>query len=118
MHLSISFVILLLLTLSFGQDPIVELTIAYCPTLETGAGAVVAVNAKTGAWNITRKFTWPDDILGCPAIYDPAVTYDTKNNNLFLMFDEDFGYTIVINTVRYVNLLRVTNSIAVKLYTK
>jgi hypothetical protein len=105
MQLSISLVILLLATYSLGQDPIVELTISYCPTLYTGAGAVVAVNTRTGAWNITRKFSWPEEIFGCPANYDPAVTYDAKNNNLFLMFGEDFGYTIVINTVRYVNIL-------------
>jgi hypothetical protein len=86
----------------FDNDPTVELTIAYCPTLYTGGGATVHVNAKTGQWKIARKFKWPNEIFGCPALYNPTITYDQQNNNLFLMFGDELGFNVVYNTVQYV----------------
>eukprot|EP01116_Phalansterium_solitarium_P011733 TRINITY_DN2749_c0_g3_i1.p1 TRINITY_DN2749_c0_g3~~TRINITY_DN2749_c0_g3_i1.p1 ORF type:complete len:352 (+),score=147.19 TRINITY_DN2749_c0_g3_i1:124-1179(+) len=71
------------------------LTVAYCPTEFTGAGAIVEVNPVTGNFTITGTFKWPSDIIGCPADYDPIVTLDGATSQLYLYFLEDDIVAIV-----------------------
>ena len=53
----------------------ISLTVAFCPTVFSGAGAVLSVDAATGNFSIVGKsFSWPgisDD--GCPVDIDPNV---------------------------------------------
>jgi len=52
-----------------------RLTIAYCPTLTTGAGAIVTVDPQTGTWTIDSTFKWPADIFGCPILVVLIIKY-------------------------------------------
>jgi len=71
------------------------LTIAYCPTLFTGAGALVTVDAATGNWTIKSIFDWPDEIIGCPLIYDAIVTFDVPSGLLYMYFTADDLLTLL-----------------------
>jgi hypothetical protein len=71
------------------------LTVAYCPDEFSGAGAIVSVDPNTGNFVILGKFQWPSDIIGCPADYDPVVTFDTSSGLLYMFFDDADILTVV-----------------------
>jgi len=72
----------------------VYLTVAFCPTAFTGAGAVVKVTTS-GNWSIVGTFTWPTAILGCPALDDPTVTFDSKSGLLYMYFIDETLLTVL-----------------------
>jgi hypothetical protein len=75
------------------------LTVAYCPTAFTGAGALVSVDTSTGAYSIKSTFDWPAEIFGCPALYDPAVTSSKQSKKVYLDFIDEFGLMVELDTV-------------------
>ena len=56
----------------------VYLTIAYCPTPFTGAGAVVQASAATGNFSIESRFTLPGSEIGCPMNTDITFLSDPQ----------------------------------------
>jgi hypothetical protein len=48
----------------------VYLTVAYCPTLSSSAGAVVAVDTAGGNFSVVGVFEFPSDVFGCAADYE------------------------------------------------
>jgi len=77
------------LSLSKAQTGTLTLTVAYCPTEFTGKGAIVQVDPTSGDFTITSKFDWPSDIIGCPALEDPIVTFDDESGDLYMFFDDE-----------------------------
>jgi hypothetical protein len=75
------------------------MTVAYCPTAFTSAGALIQVDPQAGSWKILRKFQWPSQInqQGCLALDDPAMLYDSKTNNIYFDFTELFGLLVELN---------------------
>jgi len=55
------------------------------------------VDPATGAWSIVGQFNWPEEIFGCPILYDPTITFDRASGNLYLDFTDDFGLIITLN---------------------
>jgi len=76
------------------------LTIAYCPSDFTGAGAIVKVDLVKGGWTIVTKFPWPQAINdGCAgsAMDTPAYAVDKPSSTLFLDFVNDFGVLVTLD---------------------
>jgi hypothetical protein len=83
----------------------VFLTVAYCPTPFKGEGAVVKVNAGTGAFDVQHRFHIHDDI-GCPMDVDTVFAADARNHaapppyngrSTHISYTGDAKYSIVSN---------------------
>lgn len=80
-----------------AADPVL-LTVAYCPTDFSSAGAVVSVDPLSGNYTVVGKFDWPPNaVFGCAALYDPTVTFDRATQRLFLDFGDDFGLLLTVD---------------------
>jgi len=98
MALRVIIFLALLLCVAFAQK--ILLTIAYCPTYFTGAGAIVSVDARTGQWTIEKEFKWPSQIQfeGCAGAFDdPAFDFDRSTNVLYLDFVDEFGLLVELD---------------------
>src|SRR3989338_3063020 len=73
------------------------LTVAYCPTPFTSAGAVVSVDTQTGAWQVKGTFQWPSAVFGCAALEDPTVASDPVSGLLFLDLGDSFGEMLTLD---------------------
>jgi len=77
------------------------LTIAYCPTFFSGAGALVSINPQTGAYTIQNTFDWPSEVAGdgCggSAMDSPAYAVDRSSSILYLDFVSDFGLLVALD---------------------
>jgi len=94
---------------TLSQPQSVMLTIAYCPTLTSGEGAIVKVDPMSGNWSIVGRFKWPSAIIGCPA-EDPTVTFDPATNSVFLYFiDESLLVTIDVERAKISNHVTAKN---------
>jgi hypothetical protein len=78
-------------SLALAVSPSIYLTVGYCPSVFSGEGAVVEVNAHTGDINIVKKFSLPPDSLGCPMDEDPNYLTDLKEHTTYLSFGSDWG---------------------------
>jgi len=71
------------------------LTVGYCPTEFTGAGGIVEVDPHSGSFTVLGTFQWSSDVIGCPALEDPIVTFDDSQQQLYLFFLDDMVVTIL-----------------------
>ena len=91
------FLVLLLLLLC-GQSKTVYMTVMYCPTYFSSAGAVVAVDTETNATSIVGKFKWPiGDQDECSLLVSPAVSFDRPSGRVWLDFGSDFGKNLAVD---------------------
>jgi len=74
------------LNLNSTQTGKLYLTVAYCPTLVSSAGAVFEVDVSSGAVTKVGDFKWGSNVAGCPAYMVPTVATDTSKGNLYLYF--------------------------------
>ena len=77
------------------------LTVAYCPTAFTSAGAVVAIDTQTGDWTVKGTFNWPQAVFGCVALEDPTVTSDPGSGMLYLDFIDEFALLAKLDLVTF-----------------
>ena len=63
-----------------AADDAVFLTVAYCPDLFSGMGAVVRVNHTDGAFTIQGKFALPSSSIGCPMNEDVNYFSDVRRS--------------------------------------
>ena len=65
-----------------ATDDAVYLTVAYCPDLFSGMGAVVRVNHTDGAFTIQGKFALPSSSIGCPMNEDVNYFSDVRHRDV------------------------------------
>ena len=74
------------------------LTVGYCPTLFSGAGAIVEVDSNLGSWEILGTFKWPGEMfVGCPALLSPTVTVDQERETVALQVLSDQNYLVEVS---------------------
>lgn len=79
--------------------PFADLLVAYCPTDTTGAGAIVRVDASSGATSIVGTFAWPSTIFGCVLDYDPTYAVDPSRPGVIALdFTDEFGFFIELDS--------------------
>jgi len=88
-------VLLYCATLVVGQTGSLVLTVAFCPSVFTGKGATIQVDPSSGKFDILGTFDWPADIIGCPLIEDPTVTFDTPSGLLYMYFIDESLLVVV-----------------------
>ena len=69
----------------------VYLTVAYCPSVFSGEGAVVKVDPHTGNFEVVKKYAMPADMIGCPMNSDPNFFTDASKQTTYLSFSSDWG---------------------------
>lgn len=99
-HLFFSFFFLSSFLTSAAPVGSLYLTVAYCPTAFTGAGAIVKVDPIQGNFTIVHRFSWPEAIFGCIANYDPSTSFDVVDNRIMLDFTEQFGLLVEIDPIK------------------
>lgn len=62
----------------------------------SGEAAAVKVDPQTGAWSIVGTFKLPG-VFGNPYNFSPSYSFDHVNKKLYLQYQNDLGYTAVID---------------------
>jgi hypothetical protein len=82
---------------SVVADEQLMLFVAFAPSYFSGEGAVVSVDATSGAWTIVKSRIKLHGVFGDPALASPSYAFDSSTNLLYLQHRNAFGLTAVVD---------------------